>query len=290
MSNNNTSTGFSQNININFGGISIQGNLLSYDKELVEKLKEVRNGIDFLLLLHGYQSKSVDLIKGDEPSPEEYVDEEVSTETFYGLDNAKLKRKTAGIYTDYERMYYILYCNHSNLSYPNMFFKDDELKGVSLTTFWKDLVKDVAKDHKDFGIDLVKSAKLVESRLLDIEIKVSTFFDEIKSRTKGYKFMNVSAISKRLDVFRASANNITDMIKETVPYCKKVTKQDLCLAFGIKESLVLNTSNKDLAMYYIKVDELDVLFNKLVNTIPVNKTFYTDIFGFRTRFARSAGL
>ena len=287
---NNNNTGFSQNININFGGMSIQGNLLSYDKELVEKLKEVRNGIDFLLLLHGYQSKSVDLVKGDEPSPEEYVDEAVSTETFYGLDNAKLKRKTAGIFTDYERIYHILYYNHFNLSYPKMFFSDVELKGISLTQFWKDLVKDVAKDHKDFGVNLVKSAKLVESRLLDIEIKVSTFFNEIKSRTNGYKFINVSAISKRLDVFRASANNITDMIRETVPYCKKTTKNDICLTFGINESLVLNTSNKDIPMYYIKVDELDVLFNKLVTTNPVNKTFYTDIFGFRTRFVRPTGL
>lgn len=287
MNNNN---GFSQNININFGGMSIQGNLLSYDKDLLTKLKEFRNGIDFLLLLHGYNSKQVDLVKGNEPSPEEYIDENVNDERFYGLDNSALKRRTAGIYTDYERMYHILYMDHDHLSFPNMFFKDPELSGVSLTTFWRDLVKDVSEGCIDFGIDLVKSAQLVEARLLDIELKVDTLFKEIKTRTNGYAFMNISALTKRLDVFRASGNNITDFIKEVMPYCKKITKYALCEEVGINEDIVLNSSGKDIAMYYIKVNELDILFNELTNSIPVNKTFYKDIFGFRTRFVRPTGL
>ena len=45
----------SEKINLNFGNISLNGTLVSFDEKLLTNLKIFRNGIDFMLKLYGYE-------------------------------------------------------------------------------------------------------------------------------------------------------------------------------------------------------------------------------------------
>lgn len=84
----------SEKINLNFGNITLNGTLVSFDEKLLNDLKIFRNGIDFMLKLYGYEEgQEIKVVEQPTTNPEmpiiEYhpIRDSLNAYKFHGYDN-----------------------------------------------------------------------------------------------------------------------------------------------------------------------------------------------------------
>ena len=149
----------SEKINLNFGNISLNGTLVSFDEKLLDNLKLFRNGIDFMLKLYGYEEGQE--IKAAEPSVTEmpvidYCPSKSCLETykFHGYDNKWIEENIIPLYGEADLLYMGLYViAKDEFKYPNLFFEKVvnglmSPRKIGLDRFWLDLEIEVKKKFK----------------------------------------------------------------------------------------------------------------------------------------------
>lgn len=283
----------SEKINLNFGNITLNGTLVSFDEKLLDNLKLFRNGIDFMLKLYGYEEGQE--IKPVEPSttnPEmpiiEYDPIRDSVNRYYkfhGYDNKWIEDNIIPLYGEIDLLYMGLYViAKDEFKYPNLFFEKVTNglmapRKIGLDKFWMDLSHEVKNEVKNES-NYAEMLRVAEKKIHEIEDRVENLFHELKKRCEGYDFVNVSTLSKRLDMFRGDVK-LSEAYKK-LSYYKKSYESYITSTFpGAK---VKNTSNRGGPMYFIKTADLDKLFELITSEPCTVKSFYTMVFGFRTRF------
>ena len=104
----------SEKINLNFGNITLNGTLVSFDEKLLDNLKLFRNGIDFMLKLYGYEEGQE--IKPVEPSPTNINPEmpiieydscrdSINAYKFHGYDNKWIEDNIIPLYGELDLLY-----------------------------------------------------------------------------------------------------------------------------------------------------------------------------------------
>lgn len=281
----------SEKINLNFGNISLNGTLVSFDEKLLNDLKIFRNGIDFMLKLYGYEEgqeiKAVEESSITEMPVIDYCPSKSCLETykFHGYDNKWIEENIIPLYGEMDLLYMGLYViAKDEFKYPNLFF-EKVVNGlmaprkIGLDRFWFDLETEVKREVQNES-NYAEMLRVAEKKIHEIEDRVENLFHELKKRCEGYDFVNVSTLSKRLDMFRGDVR-LSEAYKQ-LSYYKKSYPAYITSTFpGAK---VKNTSNRGGPMYFIKTADLDKLFEIIVSEPCTVKTFYTMVFGFRTRF------
>lgn len=280
----------SEKINLNFGNISLNGTLVSFDEKLLTNLKLFRNGIDFMLKLYGYEEGQE--IKAVEPTVTEmpvieYFPSKANLEAykFHGYDNAWIEENIIPLYGEMDLLYMGLYViAKDEFKYPNLFFEKVTNglmppRKIGLNQFWMDLEREVRNEVQN-ELNYAEMLRVAEKKIHEIEDRIENLFHELKKRCEGYDFVNVSTLSKRLDMFRGDVR-LTEAYKK-LSYYKKSYPSYITSTFpGAK---VKNTSNRDNPMYFIKTADLDKLFEIITSEPCTVKSFYSMVFGFRTRF------
>lgn len=284
---------YSESININMGPVQINGTLISYDENLLKELHIFRNGIDFMLKLYGYNGEE----KADANFPKlvddkafEHVPENLYydlKEDFYGYNKDWLDKNIAARYGN-NMLYGMLFLIKDKFKYPNLFFDKTNngiyaLRFVALITFWEGLLRDTVNEMEKRNIpldDTVSLLYLAESKLHEVEGKIDHLFEELKRRSEGYDFINVSALNKRLTLFKNQYKIAA--IYDKLSFHQKIYPTDLQNRY--KEAKIRNTSGKEAPIYFIKTEDIDKVFEMIVSEPFGNKTFLKDVFGFRTRF------
>lgn len=282
----------SEKINLNFGNISLNGTLVSFDEKLLTNLKIFRNGIDFMLKLYGYEEgQEIKTVEPSTTNPEmpiiEYhpIRDSIEAYKFHGYDNSWIKENIIPLYGEADLLYMGLYVIAKNeFKYPNLFF-EKVVNGlmtprkIGLDRFWFDLETEVKREVQNES-NYAEMLRVAEKKIHEIEDKVENLFHELKKRCEGYDFVNVSTLSKRLDMFRGDVR-LSEAYKQ-LSYYKKSYPAYITSTFpGAK---VKNTSNRGGPMYFIKTADLDKLFEIITSEPCTVKSFYTMVFGFRTRF------
>lgn len=288
---------YSESININMGPVQINGTLISYDENLLKELHIFRNGIDFMLKLYGYNGEE----KADANFPKlvddkafEHVPENLygdSKDNFYGYDKEWLDKNIVARYGN-NMLYAMLFSIKDEFKYPNLFFDKTNdgkyaLRFVALITFWEGLLRDTVNemDKRNISLDdTVNLFHLAKSKLHEIESKIDHLFKELKRKSEGYDFINVSTLTKRLDLFKNQYKLST--IYDKLSFYEKIYPTDLQNRY--KEAKIRNTSGKEAPIYFIKTEDIDKVFEMIVSEPFGNKTFFKDVFGFRTRFIGDA--
>lgn len=284
---------YSESININMGPVQINGTLISYDENLLKELHIFRNGIDFMLKLYGYNGEEkadANFPKLEDDKAFEHVPENLygdPKDNFYGYDKDWLDKNIVARYGN-NMLYAMLFSLKDKFKYPNLFFEKANdgryaLGFVALITFWEGLLRDTVNEMEERDIsldDTVTLFYLAESKLHEVESKIDHLFEELKRRSEGYDFINVSALNKRLTLFKNQYKIAT--IYDKLSFHKKIYPTDLQNKY--KEAKIKNTTGKDAPIYFIKTEDIDKIFEMLVDEPFGNKTFLKDVFGSRTKF------
>lgn len=283
---------YSESININMGPVQINGTLISYDENLLKELYIFRNGIDFMLKLYGYNEEEkadANFPKLEDDKASEYVPEnlyDLKDDDFYGYSKDWLDKNIVERY-GHNMLYGILFLVKDEFKYPNLFFDKTNdgryaLRFVALATFWTDLLKDIVNEMEKRNIsfdDTVSLSHIAKSKLHTIEDKIEHLFKELKKKSEGYDFVNVSELTKRLDLFKNQYKLST--LYGKLSFYEKIYPMNLQNRY--KESKIRNTSGKEAPMYFIKTKDLDELFEMITSEPFGNKTLFKDVFGFRTK-------
>lgn len=283
----------SEKINLNFGNISLNGILVSFDEKLLNDLKIFRNGIDFMLKLYGYEEgQEIKLAEPSTTNPEMTIIEYDSIrdnvnvyKKFHGYDNKWIEENIIPLYGELDLLYMGLYIiAKDEFKYPNLFFEKVTNglmapRKIGLDKFWMDLSHEVKNEVKN-ELNYAEMLRVAEKKIHEIEDRVENLFHELKKRCEGYDFVNVSTLSKRLDMFRGN-EKLSEAYKK-LSYYKKSYESYITSTFP--SAKVKNTSNRRGPMYFIKTADLDKLFELITSEPCTVKSFYTMIFGFRTRF------
>ena len=143
-----------------------------------------------------------------------------------------------------------------------------------------DLSHEVKNEVKNELNQCRNDIRVGRKKILKFEDRVENLFHELKKRCEGYDFVNVSTLSKRLDMFRGN-EKLSEAYKK-LSYYKKSYESYITSTFP--SAKVKNTSNRRGPMYFIKTADLDKLFELITSEPCTVKSFYTMIFGFRTKF------
>ena len=246
-----------------------------------------------MLKLYGYNGEE----KADANFPKLETDKEFehvpenlygdSKDNFYGYDKEWLDKNIVERYGN-NMLYAMLFSIKDEFKYPNLFFDKTNdgryaLRFVALITFWEGLLRDTVNEMEERDIsldDTVALFHIAESKLHEVEGKIDHLFKELKRRSEGYDFINVSALNKRLTLFKNQYKIAA--IYDKLSFHQKIYPTDLQNKY--KEAKIKNTSGKEAPIYFIKTEDIDQLFEMIVSEPFGNKTFLKDVFGFRTRF------
>lgn len=291
---------YSESININMGPVQINGTLVSYDENLLKELYIFRNGIDFMLKLYGYEEEmELKEEKADANFPKPVTDEEFEyiseslydpkADDFHGYSKGWLEVNIVAARSGREVMLYsALFLIKDKFKYPNLFFDKNNdgryaSRCVALNAFWMDMLFYVLEKMKKRNApedDIITLFRLAEARLHEVESKIDYLFKELKRRSEDYDFINVSTLTKRLDLFKNQAKLYA--LYEKLPFYKRVYPTELQNQY--KEAKIKNTSGKEAPMHFIRTKDFDKLFEMVVAEPFGNKSLLKDAFGFRTRF------
>lgn len=292
---------YSESININMGPVQINGTLVSYDENLLKELYIFRNGIDFMLKLYGYEEgMELKEEKADANFPKPVTDEEFEyiseslydskADDFHGYSKGWLEVNIVAARSGREVMLYsALFLIKDKFKYPNLFFDKNNdgryaSRCVALNAFWMDMLFDTLEEMKKRNVsedDIITLFSLAEVKLHEVESKIDYLFKELKRRSEDYDFINVSTLTKRLDLFKNQAKLYA--LYEKLPFYKRVYPTELQNQY--KEAKIKNTSGKEAPMHFIRTKDFDKLFEMVVAEPFGNKSLLKDAFGFRTRFA-----
>lgn len=292
---------YSESININMGPVQINGTLVSYDENLLKELYIFRNGIDFMLKLYGYE-KGMELKeeKADanfpklEDKEEEFKDVpenlyDLKDDDFHGYSKGWLEVNIVASRSGLEvALYSALFLIKDKFKYPNLFFDKNNdgryaSRCVALNAFWMDMLFYVLDEMKKRNCpedDIITLFRLAEEKLHEVESKIDYLFKELKRRSEDYDFINVSTLTKRLDLFKNQAKLYA--LYEKLPFYKRVYPTELQNQY--KDAKIKNTSGKEAPMHFIRTEDFDKLFEMVVSEPFGNKSLLKDAFGFRTRF------
>lgn len=291
---------YSESININMGPVQINGTLVSYDENLLKELYIFRNGIDFMLKLYGYEEgMGLKEEKADANFPKPVTDEEFEyiseslydpkADDFHGYSKGWLEVNIVAARSGREVMLYsALFLIKDKFKYPNLFFDKNNdgryaSRCVALNAFWMDMLFYVLEEMKKRNApedDIITLFRLAETRLHEVESKIDYLFKELKRRSEDYDFINVSTLTKRLDLFKNQAKLYA--LYEKLPFYKRVYPTELQNQY--KDAKIKNTSGKEAPMHFIRTKDFDKLFEMVVSEPFGNKSSLKDAFGFRTRF------
>ena len=297
---NNMEKNYSESININMGPVQINGTLVSYDENLLKELNIFRNGIDFMLKLYGYEEgMELKEEKADANFPKPITDEEFEyiseslydpkADDFHGYSKGWLEVNIVAARSGREVMLYsALFLIKDKFKYPNLFFDKNNdgryaSRCVALNAFWMDMLFYVLEEMKKRNApedDIITLFRLAETRLHEVESKIDYLFKELKRRSEDYDFINVSTLTKRLDLFKNQAKLYA--LYEKLPFYKRVYPTELQNQY--KDAKIKNTSGKEAPMHFIRTEDFDKLFEMVVSEPFGNKSLLKDAFGFRTRF------
>ena len=292
---------YSESININMGPVQINGTLVSYDENLLKELYIFRNGIDFMLKLYGYEEgmklkeekadanfpKLEDKEDPFKDVPENLYD--LKDYDFHGYSKGWLEVNIVAARSGREVMLYsALFLIKDKFKYPNLFFDKNNdgryaSRCVALNAFWMDMLFYILEEMKKRNApedDIITLFRLAEARLHEVESKIDYLFKELKRRSEDYDFINVSTLTKRLDLFKNQAKLYA--LYEKLPFYKRVYPTELQNQY--KEAKIKNTSGKEAPMHFIRTKDFDKLFEMVVSEPFGNKSLLKDAFGFRTKF------
>lgn len=291
---------YSESININMGPVQINGTLVSYDENLLKELYIFRNGIDFMLKLYGHEEgMELKEEKADANFPKLITDEEFEyiseslydpkDDDFHGYSKGWLEVNIVAARSGREVMLYsALFLIKDKFKYPNLFFDKNNdgryaSRCVALNAFWMDMLFYVLEEMKKRNApedDIITLFRLAENRLREVESKIDYLFKELKRRSEDYDFINVSTLTKRLDLFKNQAKLYA--LYEKLPFYKRVYPTELQNQY--KEAKIKNTSGKEAPIHFIRTKDFDKLFEMVVAEPFGNKSLLKDTFGFRTKF------
>lgn len=292
---------YSESININMGPVQINGTLVSYDENLLKELYIFRNGIDFMLKLYGYE-EGMELKEekadanfpklDDKEDPFKDVPEnlyDLKDDEFHGYSKDWLEVNIVTARSGREVMLYsALFLIKDKFKYPNLFFDKDNdgryaSRCVALNAFWMDMLFDTLEEMKKRNTpedDIITLFSLAEVKLHEVESKIDYLFKELKRRSEDYDFINVSTLTKRLDLFKNQAKLYA--LYDKLPFYKRVYPTELQNQY--KDAKIKNTNGKEAPMHFIRTKDFDKLFEMVVAEPFGNKSLLKDAFGFRTRF------
>ena len=185
-------------------------------------------------------------------------------------------------------LYSVLFLIKDKFIYPNLFFDKNNdgryaSRCVALNAFWMDILFYTLEEMKKRNTpedNIITLFCLAEAKLHEVESKIDYLFKELKRRSEDYDFINVSTLTKRLDLFKNQAKLYA--LYEKLPFYKRVYPTELQNQY--KEAKIKNTSGKEAPMHFIRTKDFDKLFEMVVAEPFGNKPLLKDPFGFRTRF------